>query len=283
MTFIGAWDCRHRFALQAGISCGPALARQYCPAHPILGIMASISLTLRSGQIEKNMSKEHSASTYARQCAQLATSHGWLWNAPTPAENREPATLILAHGAGAPMDSEFMNDIAQRLAALGVGVLRFEFPYMAQRRIDGGKRPPNPQPKLLDCWREVHATLRPHISGRLAIGGKSMGGRMASLLADELQADALICLGYPFYAAGKPEKPRVSHLAELQTPTLILQGERDALGNRETVEGYTLSRHIHVHWLPTANHDLKPLKAAGVSHEASLQTVAEQIARKLVG
>ncbi|TDV67889.1 alpha/beta family hydrolase [Pseudomonas sp. LP_7_YM] len=229
------------------------------------------------------MSKEHSASTHAEQCAQLAKNQGWLWNAPVPSEKREPATLILAHGAGAPMDSEFMNDIAQRLATLGVGVLRFEFPYMKQRRIDGGRRPPNPQPKLLECWRQVHATLRPHISGCLAIGGKSMGGRMASLLADELQADALICLGYPFYAAGKPEKPRVAHLAELRTPTLILQGERDTLGNRETVEGYILSRQIHVHWLPTANHDLKPLKAAGVSHEACLQDAAEQIVRKLVG
>lgn len=181
------------------------------------------------------------------------------------------------------MDSEFMNDIAERLAALGVGVLRFEFPYMAQRRIDGGKRPPNPQPKLLECWREVYAEIRLNIRGRLAIGGKSMGGRMASLLADELQPDALICLGYPFYAVGKPEKPRVAHLADLLTPTLIIQGERDALGNREAVEGYTFSRQILVHWLPTANHDLKPLKAAGVSYQACLQDAAEQIAKRLAG
>jgi predicted alpha/beta-hydrolase family hydrolase len=211
----------------------------------------------------------------------MAHEHGWLWNAPTPAEGAAPATLILAHGAGAPMDSTFMDDIATRLAALGIGVLRFEFPYMAQRRIDGGKRPPNPKPKLLECWREVYAAVRACVSGTLAIGGKSMGGRMASLLADELHADALICLGYPFYAAGKPEKPRVEHLAELSTPTLIIQGERDALGNRETVEGYTLSSAIHVHWLPTANHDLKPLKAAGVSYEACLQDTAEHIARRL--
>ncbi|WP_346010050.1 alpha/beta family hydrolase, partial [Pseudomonas viridiflava] len=103
--------------------------------------------------------------------------------------------------------------------------------------------------------------------GPLAIGGKSMGGRMASLLADELQVDALVCLGYPFYAAGKPEKPRVAHLADLRTATLIVQGERDALGNREAVEHYTLSSTIRLHWLPTANHDLKPLKAAGVTHD----------------
>lgn len=222
------------------------------------------------------------ASIDAEQCAQLAQRHGWLWNAPAMTDGR-PATLILAHGAGAPMDSEFMTDIANRLAALGVGVLRFEFPYMAQRRIDGGKRPPNPKAKLLESWCEVYETVRPIVKGRLAIGGKSMGGRMASLLADELGVDALICLGYPFYAAGKPDKPRVEHLANLRTPTLIVQGERDALGNRETVEGYALSPNIAVHWLPTANHDLKPLKAAGVSHEQCLQETAECVARLLLG
>jgi len=213
----------------------------------------------------------------------LAHTQGWLWNAAAAVGHGKPATLILAHGAGAPMDSQFINDMAERLAALGIGVMRFEFPYMAQRRIDGGKRPPNPQAKLLDCWRQVYATLRPHVSGRLAIGGKSMGGRMASLLADELKADALVCLGYPFYAVGKPEKPRVAHLADLLTPTLIVQGERDTLGNREAVEGYTLSKHIRVHWLPTANHDLKPLKAAGVSYQDCMQATAEQVAKRVIG
>lgn len=120
--------------------------------------------------------------------------------------------LILAHGAGAPMDSGFMDEMAQRLAALGVAVVRFEFPYMAERRVTGGKRPPNPQKVLLECWREVYRQVRPLVAGKLAVGGKSMGGRMASLLADELGADALVCLGYPFYAVGKPEKPRVEHL-----------------------------------------------------------------------
>lgn len=186
--------------------------------------------------------------------------------------------LILAHGAGAPMDSEFMNEMAQRLAALGVGVIRFEFPYMAERRVNGGKRPPNPQKVLLDCWREVYRQVRPLVTGTLAIGGKSMGGRMASLVADELGADALVCLGYPFYAVGKPEKPRVEHLAGLKTPTLIVQGERDALGNREAVAGYALSPAIEVSWLVTGDHDLKPLKASGFSHAQHLQAAAEKVA-----
>ena len=209
------------------------------------------------------------------QWAQRVQQRGWLWNcAPiTPA-----ATLILAHGAGAPMDSVWMNEMAERLAARGVSVLRFEFAYMAQRRLDGGKRPPNQQIKLLECWSEVYEEVRRHVAGPLAIGGKSMGGRMASLLADALHADGLVCLGYPFYAVGKPEKPRVAHLADINTPTLIVQGERDALGNRETVEAYTLSPRIDVMWLVAGDHDLKPLKASGFTHEQHLDAAADHIA-----
>ncbi|GFM73151.1 hypothetical protein PSCICL_41430 [Pseudomonas cichorii] len=216
------------------------------------------------------------------QCVQLAQDNGWIWTAAQPGAGDGKATLILAHGAGASMDSDFMNDMAAHLAAQGVGVMRFEFPYMAQRRLTGGKRPPNPQAQLLDCWRQVHERVRPHVAGRLAIGGKSMGGRMASLIADELQVDALVCLGYPFYAVGKPEKPRVAHLAGLQTSALIIQGERDALGDREAVQGYELSASINVHWLPTANHDLKPLKASGLTHEQCLVEAARRIAEFLL-
>lgn len=187
------------------------------------------------------------------------------------------ATLILAHGAGAPMDSPFMDDIAMRLAERGISVVRFEFPYMAMRREDGRRRPPNPQKVLLECWRAVYAQVRAEVRGPLAIGGKSMGGRMASLLADELGADALVCLGYPFYAAGKPEKPRVGHLAGLKTPSLIVQGERDALGDRPTVSTYSLSAAICLHWLPFADHDLKPLKASGHTHAEYLEITAREI------
>ncbi|MDG9927065.1 MULTISPECIES: alpha/beta family hydrolase [unclassified Pseudomonas] len=202
-------------------------------------------------------------------------ARGWLWNG---ADTMSQGVLILAHGAGAPMDSPFMQRMAELLAERGVGVLRFEFPYMAERRRSGGKRPPNPQAQLLECWREVYRLVREQVSGPLAVGGKSMGGRMASLLADELQADALVCLGYPFHAAGKPEKPRVAHLAEMRTPTLIVQGERDALGSRERVEGYSLSPSIEMLWLEAADHDLKPLKASGFSHEQHLQRAAQAVA-----
>lgn len=224
------------------------------------------------------MSNEHKASIDGGQWAQCVRQRGWLWDVAQGVEVQSAPTLILAHGAGAPMDSGFMNDIAVRLAGHGVNVLRFEFPYMAQRRLDGGKRPPNPAPRLLECWREVHALVRPYVTGVLALGGKSMGGRMASLLADELQADALVCLGYPFYAAGKPEKPRVAHLADLSVSSLIVQGERDALGNRQAVEAYTLAPGIELYWLAAADHDLKPLKASGFSHGQHLESAAVKVA-----
>ena len=141
------------------------------------------------------MNKQHKASIDGDQWAQCVRDHGWLWDA---ASGGASATLILAHGAGAPMDSDWMTDMAGRLAALGVNVLRFEFPYMAQRRVDGVKRPPNPAPKLLECWREVFAEVRRHVAGALAIGGKSMGGRMASLLLNSSPQNLVFnetCLG----------------------------------------------------------------------------------------
>jgi predicted alpha/beta-hydrolase family hydrolase len=98
------------------------------------------------------------------------------------------------------------------------------------------------------------------------------------LLADELGADALVCLGYPFYAVGKPEMPRVEHLAGLKTRTLIVQGERDALGNREAVSGYVLSPNIEVFWRVAGDHDLKPLKASGFTHEQHLAAAASRVA-----
>jgi len=173
---------------------------------------------------------------------------------------RAELTLALAHGAGAPMDSRFMTAIARGIAAAGIRVVRFEFPYMAVRRAGGGKRPPDCQPVLLDCWRRVIGHLGPE---RLAIGGKSMGGRMASLIADETGVRALVCLGYPFHAPGKADRPRTAHLGELKTPTLICQGTRDAMGGRESVAGYRLSPAIRIHWLEDGNHDLVPRKASG--------------------
>ncbi len=182
-----------------------------------------------------------------------------------------PLTLALAHGAGAPMDSDWMNTITAAIAETGVRVVRFEFPYMAARRETGKKRPPNPERVLLDTWRAVITELG---AGTLVIGGKSMGGRMASLIADEMKVRGLICLGYPFHPPGRPEKLRTAHLADLKTPTLICQGERDPFGTADDVAAYTLSQSIRLHWAPDGDHGLKPRKKSG---HTETQNVADTV------
>ncbi len=183
-----------------------------------------------------------------------------------------PVSLLLAHGAGAPMDSPFMAHLAEGLGARGLHVARFEFPYMAARRRDGKKRLPDRALALMETWRAVIAELGvpgggPGGGPGLAIGGKSLGGRMASLIADEIGVRALICLGYPFHPPGRPETLRTEHLETLETPCLILQGERDPFGTRDEVAGYTLSPAIRLAWCPDGDHSFKPRKASGRSQE----------------
>ena len=173
-----------------------------------------------------------------------------------------PLTVALAHGAGAPMDTPFMAAFADGLGRRGYRVVRFEFPYMAKRREDGKRRPPDRAPLLLDCWRAVIAELGPE---RLVIGGKSMGGRMASMVADEAGVRGLVCLGYPFHAPGRPDKVRTEHLTALRTPTLILQGSRDSLGNADDAAGYALSPAIRIHWLEDGDHGFKPRRKSGLT------------------
>lgn len=146
------------------------------------------------------------------------------------------ATVLLAHGAGAPMDSASMTAAAQALAGQGLRVARFEFAYMAGRRNDGTRKPPPKADKLIAEYRDAVDALGP-IAGPLIIGGKSMGGRVASMVADELFATGkiagLLCLGYPFHPPGKPEQLRTAHLEGLSTPALIAQGTRDPFGTRD--------------------------------------------------
>ena len=194
----------------------------------------------------------------------------FLFNGPKNAGK----TVVLAHGAGAPMDSEFMDYIADGLAAQGLRVARFEFPYMVKRREDGKRRPPDRAPVLLETYLNVAAELGP---GNLIVGGKSMGGRIASMIADEAGAAGLVCLGYPFHPPGKPEKLRTEHLADLKTPALILQGERDPFGKRDEVGGYTLSKSIDVDFLPDGDHDLKPRKASGRTREENWAGAVDRI------
>jgi len=178
-----------------------------------------------------------------------------------------PVTIALAHGAGAPMDSAFMVAFAEGLATRGLRCVRFEFPYMHQRREDGKKRPPNRAPVLLETWRAVIDELG---ADNLVIGGKSMGGRMASMVARELEEEGapvkgLVCLGYPFHPPGKPEKAegRMAHLLDIKTPTLILQGTRDTFGTIDQVPTFPLSNAIRVQWLEDGDHGFKPRKKSG--------------------
>lgn len=177
-------------------------------------------------------------------------------------------TVVLAHGAGAPMDAPWMTEVALGLAAHDLRVVRFEFPYMAQRRETGKRRGPDRPPVLLDTWRGViEAVGNP---GELIIGGKSMGGRIATMVADAAGVAGVLCFSYPFHPAGRPEKTRTEHLATLAAPSLILQGTRDPLGNSDDVAGYDLSPAIDLHWLEDGDHNLKPRKASGRTHAQNL-------------
>ncbi len=187
-------------------------------------------------------------------------------------------TLVLAHGAGAAMDSRGMTDVASRIAARGVRVVRFEFAYMASRR-SGVRRPPPRADTLLDEYRAVVA----EVGGRPVIGGRSMGGRVASMVADEgFEAGSvagLACLSYPWHPPTKPEQPRIAHLLGLSTPTLIVQGTRDPFGSPSEVAGYGLSPAVEVLWLEDGDHDLRPRKAvSGFTHAGHLDTTADAVA-----
>lgn len=202
-------------------------------------------------------------------------SEKFLFDGPEQAD----ATILLAHGAGAPMDSPSMAATAKTLAGAGFRVARFEFGYMAARR-EGSRKPPPRAETLNPEYRAAVAELG--AAGPLIIGGKSMGGRVASMVADDLHAQGaiagLLCLGYPFHPPAKPEQLRTKHLAALRTPTLICQGTRDEFGTCNEVAGYTLSPAVEILWLEDGDHDLKPRKSvSGFSTADHLKTLAETV------
>jgi predicted alpha/beta-hydrolase family hydrolase len=201
----------------------------------------------------------------------------FLYSGPEDAE----ATLLLAHGAGAPMDSDWMNTMAEKIAGHGIRVARFEFGYMAAGRDGSGNRPP-PAPANRLIGEYVGAIADVERTGKLFIGGKSMGGRMASMIAGkqfkEGQIAGLVCLGYPFHPPGQPEKLRTDHLEGLESPTLICQGERDPFGTQGEVAAYPLSHKIAITWLKDGDHDLKPRKASGATFDGNLDLAAKAIA-----
>ena len=186
-------------------------------------------------------------------------------------------TIVLAHGAGVDMRSPFMAAISDGLSAHGFRVVRFDFPYMTEARRSERIRPPDREPVLLQTWRTMIqwlATTDP------IIGGKSLGGRTASLVADELSVAGLVCLGYPFHPPRKAAAARrTAHLADLRTPTLICQGTRDPFGTAEEVADYDLSSNIRLHWLEDGDHSFRPRVASGLSERANWQSAITEIAR----
>ena len=189
-------------------------------------------------------------------------------------------TLLLAHGAGAPMDSASLNATAKALAAANIRVARFEFAYMAARRT-GTRRPPPKAETVMPEYIAAVDDLGP-TDGPLLIGGKSMGGRVASMVADALfdarRIAGLVCLGYPFHPPERPTQLRTAHLKGLKTPTLIVQGTRDEFGVPDEVKTYDLSSKIELLWLEDGDHDLKPRKAiSGFTTAQHLKTLADGV------
>jgi len=165
--------------------------------------------------------------------------------------------------------------VAERLGEAGIEVVRFEFEYMGRRREDGKRRGPDRAPKLIERFHTVLEEIGP--PGDVVIGGKSMGGRIASMIADGAAVAGVVCLGYPFHPPGKPERLRTAHLATLKTPTLIVQGTRDPFGTREEVASYELSAAIELEWMEDGDHSLKPRKKSGRTLEDNLAEAVDAI------
>jgi predicted alpha/beta-hydrolase family hydrolase len=196
--------------------------------------------------------------------------------------------FVFSHGAGAPLTADFMEKISLGLAEQGIRVARFNFNYMQIRVDTGSRRPPERATKLLEQFNQVIEQL----NQPMVIGGKSMGGRMASLVAAQLASDAsqlasdadstikgIACLGFPFHPIGKPEKLRTEHFPLIKQDVLIIQGDRDKLGSQEEVQGYDLPESIKWLWLKDGDHDLKPLVKSGYTHKQHLQTAIDALAR----
>ena len=208
------------------------------------------------------------------------TTNATLYAGPADAACR----LLLAHGAGTPMDSAFLETITPLLAQRSIASTRFEFEYMARRRDGGKKKPPPRAERLVQEYASAIKQARRRIppGQRLFIGGKSMGGRVASLIADEWYESGrvcgLVCLGYPFHPPNRPGQLRTAHLLAIRCPTLIVQGERDPFGTRAEVEAMALSPHIAFHWAGDGDHDLGPRGSSGFTRRGNLETAADAIA-----
>jgi len=201
------------------------------------------------------------------------------------------ANFVFAHGAGADMHHEFMNQVTQLLVAEHINVIRFNFTYMVKREHDGKRYPPDRMPKLLLAYQEVLNQFSQaerlngiDVSLPLFIGGKSMGGRVAATLLQDSEfkdvsenISGLVCLGYPFHPQKKPDKLRLEPLIKGKIKTLIIQGERDTLGNKEEVLNYQLPSHCQCIFLDDGDHGFKPRVKSGFTQIQHINSAVQQI------
>lgn len=195
------------------------------------------------------------------------------------AENPK-ARLLLCHGAGAPVQSDFCQQLAAQLALQGIEVWGFNFAYM-QQCLAGQRRPPPKMPVLIAELQQQLAAMATDLP--LLLAGKSMGGRVVTMLcagsAGEVpaQVNAVCCYGYPFHPP-KKHSWRTEHFDKLQRPVLVLQGERDPFGTLAELTELHWPQ-VQLQWLPGADHDFKPLKSSGLTQELLLQQAAQHSRR----
>jgi predicted alpha/beta-hydrolase family hydrolase len=199
------------------------------------------------------------------------------FHGPTQADR----AVLLAHGAGADMNATTLTTFAHALAAAGVPTMRFNFPYRT-----AGKRAPDRAPVLAAATREAASELARETNlppERVVLGGRSMGGRYASLAVgdadDPLPALGLVLLGYPLHPAGHPEKMRVEHFPRLHVPVLFVSGTRDSLANADELrkQAQSIRGPVSFHWIESADHGFKPLKASGLTTETALRAAAQAV------
>jgi hypothetical protein len=212
--------------------------------------------------------------------APVEAERRWLMTADAGARTH----LILAHGAGAPMTSPFLSRMAGMIASKGVTVHRFDFPYM-QARANGGPRCPPPRAETLVsdyCHAVAQCRARIGEQARLLIGGKSMGGRVACLAATDLACvhsiAGIVVIGYPLVPPRQTGGNRGRIIQQLTIPTLIVQGTRDTFGGHAAFGALDLPENVHMRWIEDGDHDLKPRRSTGVTHDAALEEAAQAIA-----
>jgi len=183
------------------------------------------------------------------------------------------ATFVCAHGAGGNMNDRGMQAVARELRGRGLDVVRFNFVYSEKK---SGR--PDPMPLLQSCIKAVVGAVP---AKRLIVGGRSMGGRAASMLAaDGFAANGLLLLAYPLHPAGRPEQLRDAHLPRITMPTLCLNGTRDALCRPDLMEAVLprLGANFQMHWLEGADHSFHVLKSSGRTDADVMTEIGETTA-----